>query len=512
MSISPLPARLARGVVALAAVVALVITGIGWTMVRSLEKAIAEDSGLSFSGDGADGAVDILLIGSDVRTDAQGNPLSEAELAELHAGTDEGSDNTDTILLVRVPNDGSSATVISIPRDTYIDAEDIGPTKINGVYGITKNTVLQEGGVGDDPSELTTNADGETIVDDTAASDELRKQAITEGRQALVHAVQDLTGAEIDHYAEIGMLGFVLLTDAVGGVQVCLNDDVDEPFSGAKFHQGVQTIGGNQALSFVRQRHDLPAGDLDRIVRQQVFMSQLTKQILSTGTLTDPGKLNSLNQAVSRSLVIDRNWNIVDFARQMQNVSGGNVRFETIPVTAIDAIGAYGESVVTVNPEQVKQFVAQFGGADAAAAADASGVPKDMQPGDVTVDVVNNTLIDGLAGEVQTYLAGEGYQPGQLSTAEGTYATSQIRAHSVTSPEADLVSKALGGLPIQSDFSIPEGTVQVIIAEDYTGPRGEASATGEESSMVQQSGSPLPPEIAERPTFDAGGSDVPCVN
>lgn len=517
MSRFSFPARLGRGVVATAAVLSLAVTGAGWTMVNSIENAIAEDSGLDFSGDGADGAVDILLVGSDVRTDAQGNPLSEEELSLLRTG-EEGTDNTDTILLVRVPNDGSSATVISIPRDTYIDHPEIGPTKINGVYGITKDEVLHRGGIGDDPDEVTVNESGMTVVNDSAADEDLRREAITEGRQALVDAVQELTGTEIDHYAEIGLLGFVLLTDAVGGVDVCLNQDVDEPLSGANFHQGVQTISGSDALSFVRQRHDLPAGDLDRIVRQQVYMSQLAKRVLSTGTLTDPGKLNALNEAVSRSLVIDRNWNVIDFAVQLQNISGNNVRFETIPVTSIDAIGAYGESVVTVNPAQVKNFVAQFGGADAAAAATAEADAAGPQPENITVDVINNTWIDGLAGDVQQFLTGEGFLPGALESAPEQYQTSQIIARSANSPEAQAVSTALGGLPIQTDFTVPEGVVRIVVAEDYTGPRASAPNAGtvdsgmeEDTTFIQSEGSELPPEIAQRPSFDAA-EGVPCVN
>ena len=511
-----------RGAAAVAAVVSLTVTGVGWTMVRSLESSIAEDSSLSFHGDGEDGAVDILLVGSDTRTDAQGNPLSEEDLQQLRTG-DEATDNTDTILLVRVPNDGSSATVLSIPRDTYINNPDFGPTKINGVYGQSKNQVLVDGGIGDDPEEMTVNDAGEEIIDDSKADDTLRREAISAGRQSLVDSVEGLTGVEIDHYAEIGLLGFVLLTDAVGGVEVCLNEPVDEPLSGAKFPAGPQTISGSDALSFVRQRHDLPAGDLDRIVRQQVYMSQLASRILSTGTLTDPGKLQALNSAVSRSLVIDQNWDVIDFAVQLQNISGDDVSFETIPVTAIDATGAYGESVVTVDPAEVQRFVAGYGGVDAAAAAseEAAAAGLDVDPGQVTVDVVNATWMDGLAGDVQQALTGEGYLPGELLSEPETATTSQVFAESATSEAAEQVSEALGGLPIQSDFSLPPGTVRVVVAEDYTGPRASMGAGGEQvegeaaesesPDWVQASGSELPPEIAERPTFDASQT-VPCVN
>lgn len=307
---------------------------------------------------------------------------------------------------------------------------------------------------------------------------------------------------------------------------MCLNEPVDEPLSGAKFPAGPQTISGSDALSFVRQRHDLPAGDLDRIVRQQVYMSQLASRILSTGTLTDPGKLQALNSAVSRSLVIDQNWDVIDFAVQLQNISGDDVSFETIPVTAIDATGAYGESVVTVDTDEVHRFVAGFGGVDAAAAAseEAKAAGLDVDPGQVTVDVVNATWMDGLADDVQQALTGEGYAPGELLSEPESATTSQVFAESATSAEAEQVSKALGGLPIQSDFSLPPGTVRVVIADDYTGPRASMGDGGEQAGAeggaaesennqdwVQASGSELPPEIAERPKFDAT-QNVPCVN
>ncbi|MBM4570009.1 LytR family transcriptional regulator, partial [Rhodococcus hoagii] len=98
--------------VAVVAVLVLVITGFAWRSVDSLRSNLATIGGLGLGG-AKDGAVDILLVGTDSRTDAHGNPLSQAELDSLRAG-EEVASNTDTIILVRVPNDGSSATAISI--------------------------------------------------------------------------------------------------------------------------------------------------------------------------------------------------------------------------------------------------------------------------------------------------------------------------------------------------------------------------------------------------------------
>ncbi|HRD13772.1 MAG TPA: LCP family protein, partial [Mycobacterium sp.] len=231
---------------ALFAVVVMLGTGVAWGKIRAFEGGIFHFSSAALGGGGQDGAIDILLVGMDSRTDAHGNPLSEEELAALHAG-DDVSTNTDTIILVRIPNNGRSATAISIPRDSYVEAPGLGKTKINGVYGQVKLDKMKElvENQGMDPTEA-------------------EPKATEAGREALIKTVADLTGVTVDHYAEIGLLGFALITDALGGVNVCLKEAVYEPLSGADFPAGWQKLDGPQALSFVRQRHDLPRGDLDR--------------------------------------------------------------------------------------------------------------------------------------------------------------------------------------------------------------------------------------------------------
>src|ERR1700742_4053451 len=132
-----MPPRLIRTLAVMLAATIVIGTGVAWSKIRSFEDGIAHISSALLGGGGEDGAIDILLVGMDSRTDAHGNPLSEQELAELHAG-DDVSTNTDTIVLVRIPNNGKSATAISIPRDSYVAAPSLGKTKINGVYGQTK--------------------------------------------------------------------------------------------------------------------------------------------------------------------------------------------------------------------------------------------------------------------------------------------------------------------------------------------------------------------------------------
>lgn len=117
-----MPVQRVVRVIATALTLAVVLgTGIAWSNVRSFEDGIFHMSAPSLGKGGDDGAIDILLVGLDSRTDAHGNPLSQQELETLRAG-DEEATNTDTIILIRIPNNGKSATAISIPRDSYVAA------------------------------------------------------------------------------------------------------------------------------------------------------------------------------------------------------------------------------------------------------------------------------------------------------------------------------------------------------------------------------------------------------
>ncbi|MCH9732170.1 MAG: LCP family protein, partial [Actinomycetia bacterium] len=130
-----MPAAPMMRVISVTAALAILLgTGLAWGKLRAFESGINQVNPIALGEGGDDGAIDILLVGMDSRTDAHGNPLSDEERAMLRAG-DEVATNTDTIILVRIPTNGKSATAISIPRDSYVEAPGIGKMKINGVYG-----------------------------------------------------------------------------------------------------------------------------------------------------------------------------------------------------------------------------------------------------------------------------------------------------------------------------------------------------------------------------------------
>lgn len=334
-----------RVFVALLSVLALAATGTGWVTLNWFQTNtnttdVLSELGRQSGGPSADdGATDILLIGSDSRTDMQGTPLPGDVLKQLRTTADSGV-NTDTIIVLRIPKNGGRAYAVSIPRDTYVSVPGLGMNKINAAFQLTKVATeekLQAGGERD--------------------RNKLATESEQAGRKALVGAVQDLTGAHIDHYAEINLYGFYLLSQAIGGVQVCLRQATSDTDSGANFAKGVQTISGSTALSFVRQRKNLPDGDLSRIVRQQVFLASAAKKLLSAGTLTDTTKLGSLVDTAHKSLLVDPGLDLLNFLQQAQSLASGNVTFVTIPVTDINGRSPNGQSIVTVDPPKVRDFV-----------------------------------------------------------------------------------------------------------------------------------------------------------
>jgi cell wall biosynthesis protein len=484
--------RVVRAVATVLTLAIVIGTGVAWSNVRSFEDGIFHMWAPSLGKGGDDGAIDILLVGLDSRTDAHGNPLSAEELATLRAG-DEEATNTDTIILVRIPNNGKSATAISIPRDSYVAAPGLGKTKINGVYGQTRE------------------AKRASLVKAGDSAADAEAQGTEAGRDALIKTVADLTGVTVDHYAEIGLLGFALITDALGGVDVCLKDAVYEPMSGADFPAGRHKLNGPQALSFVRQRHDLPRGDLDRVVRQQAVMASLAHRVISGQTLSSPSTLRRLEQAVQRSVVISSGWDIMDFVQQLQKLAGGKVAFATIPV--LDEAGWSDDgmqSVVRVDPHQVQDWVAGLLNDQA------QGKTEQLAytPAKTTASVVNDTDINGLAAAVSEVLTSKGFTSGTVGNNDGGHVKgSQVRAAKTDDLGAQQVAENLGGLPVVADASVPPGSVRVVLANDYTGPGSGLQGGGSGApARVSNPGSADPNTPAPSPILTAGSDKPECIN
>lgn len=441
----------------------------------------------------ADGAIDILMVGMDSRTDAQGKPLSEKQLRILNAGVADGVLNTDTLIMIRIPNDGEKATGVSLPRDAYVDIPGYGQHKINSAYVRAKNESLQQ-------------LQNEGVADKA----QLEVRSNQEGAKNLIATVQELTGATIDHYAEVNLLGFYDITRAIGGIDVCLKGPVDDDKSGARFPAGRQNLTGAKALAFVRQRSGLPNGDLDRIVRQQVFMNGMAKKVFSNDLLA-PGSdaLDKLRAAVQKSVVLDEDWNVLQFAQQMMTLTGGNLSFETIPVGRIDLETDDGDAV-EVDPGAVRSFVQGLLGPE-----QQPGESAPLGPGDdsadrgdtsqVVVNVRNAAGQSGLAELVSNSLAGQGFTKGEVGNADPRDST-VVRHADGEADDGESVAAALGGSPVvEPDSNLPAGTVTILLGADY-------DASGIEAAGDRLGAEPLLRLAPGRAQQSAQPDKAGCVN
>jgi LCP family protein required for cell wall assembly len=491
--------RVGRAVLALASVITLIALGTSWAETNGISTANVIDP----NAQNATGDQNILLVGLDNRTDAQGNPLPQSLLDQLHAGDQsDGGDNTDTIILIHIPAGGGKAVAFSIPRDSYVQlAGGYGTHKINSAYTYAEVAAQK------------------SLKGQGVSGPQLAVQADQAGAQNAIHTIQNLTGLTINHFASVNLAGFDSISQAIGGVPVCLKAAVHDSYSGANFPAGQQTLQGSQALAFVRQRHGLPLGDLDRIRRQQAFMASMAHTVLSAGVLANTTKLSNLIDAIKQSVVIDQGWDIFSFAQQMQSMSGGNIQFQTIPIITESYPTKSDGDAVEVNPTQVQQFISSTiqaqGATSTTAAPPPSSAANSSSSGNannakITAEVLNGSGKTGLASKVLNVLTGKGFTAGSTgNTASRT--TSVVEYGSGGSSSAQQVAAALGGLTTESSSSLAAGKVRVLIGTAYNGPTSDtagSSSTGSTSGGSTSTTSSTPQGAT--PSITADG--VTCVD
>ncbi|MDA5279729.1 LCP family protein [Streptomyces sp. Isolate_45] len=333
--------RIGRTLLITGCVLTAVAGGTAWYVYRDLVSSIGSSKALEGAEKSAHGDVNVLLMGLDSRRDQNGDPLPDEVLDKLHAGSsDIGGYNANTMILLHVPADGSRAKAFSIPRDDLVAIPGHGKDKIKKAYGLAKAA-----------KEDQLSSQG---VNDRRRLEQEGREA---GRRAQIDTVRNFLGVPVDHFAELNLAGFYHLADALGGVPVCLNKPVKDRWSGADFPAGRQELDGRQSLAFVRQRHGLEMGDLDRTKRQQAFLAGATQKLNSAGTFTDPVKLVRLIDTAKKDVVTDSGWDLLSFVKQAKNLSGGKVQFMTLP---IEGFGRnHGEDINVVDDMKIKRLIAE---------------------------------------------------------------------------------------------------------------------------------------------------------
>ena len=496
--------RVVKVLVGLVSIVALAATGTMWWSTRDVLGGFTVSDALPANAErSGGGAMNILLMGLDSRKDQDGKELPQEVLDQLHAGdSDSGGYNTNTLILVHISAD-NAVSAFSIPRDDWVTFNRIPGyhhIKIKEAYGLTKFYTEQK------------LADkGE---DDQATLERKGREA---GRAATLSAVRNLVGVPIDAFAEVNLAGFYDLAGALGGVEVCLNHPVQDSYSGVNLPAGKQWLNASQALAFVRQRHGLENGDLDRTHRQQAFLVSVVHQLQDAGTFSDLTKLNNLMDIARKDIVFSAGWD-VDQLKRLGALADGGAQFRTLPVVRYDVVG--GGDVNIVDPEQIKNLVR---------AAFADGTETSTAPGrpSSSVEVVNAGQGNWTANKVSSGLASHGYPMLEVRDATSDESTTTtIQYGTGSESEAEDISTLLDDIPADPDPSLAAGQIRVVLGSGgFTIPTdlevtettsvapdevsyGTTTTTTTSTTKTTATTTSATPDNG--PPVDGGG--IPCVN
>ena len=365
-------------------------------------------------------ARNILVLGSDRRDVVERGQRTERQ---FRGGSNSGR-RADTILLIHVPADQKSATILSFPRDLRVKIPGVsGMHKINGAYNY--------------------------------------------GPSRMIETIKLHTGLSINNYLEINFASFQKVVDAVGGVRLCVKKAYDDRQSGLIIKKpGCQQFNGALALAYVRMRKSDPRGDFGRIERQQQFIRVLMDKVTSIGFLTDLPRLFRLSNAVSKGVITDSTLTlgqVKGIANKLAGFKQSNVDFRVVPSYS-QTIG--GVSYVIERTAQAKAIyrallndtkLPSYGKTEAS-------IPK---PGDITMRILNGTTVDGLATTERDHLRALGFIVKSSSNApQRDYKRTVIRYNPGLDAKAALVAAQFPGAEIRESSSLQSTDIVVILGAD----------------------------------------------
>ncbi|OIJ69726.1 transcriptional regulator [Streptomyces mangrovisoli] len=403
--------------------------------------------------------INILVMGSDGRTSKTDCKLGGGCST---TGVQTGS-NADVQMVVHISADRSNATVMSIPRDTMTNV----PACKNSDTGVS-----------------------------TAGYYGQINSALQYGPACQVETVHKLTGITIDHFVQLDFSGVVKMSDAVGGVSVCVSDDVYDTYSHLKLSKGSHTLKGVAALEFVRSRHGFGDGsDLGRTVSQHIFLSSMIRKFKSAGTLTNPTAVYKLANAATKALTVDDGLGsvakLVALAADVNKVPTKRMTFTTMQ-TAPDpsnsnrvVVGTGAKSLfATISEDKSLTTGSGKKSSAASATATASAVPAS----EIAVTVENGTTVTGRAGEIATALTDKGFSSDTTTgNAASAATTTTLTYGSGQKAEATTAAKALG-LPTKHVKAGSGSGLTLVIGSDWesgtTYPGGSSSSSADTQAAV----------------------------
>lgn len=308
------------------AAAALVLTGSGFSYAAVDHYTAAISEVPAFEGLASrpndDGATNILVVGSDDRAG-----LSTERRLELKLGLEDFGRHTDTMLMVHITSDGA-VDVVSIPRDSAVVIPE------------------HESGTGEDIEEY---------------RGKINASYSSGGPQLLVETVEQATSVHVDHYVEVSFEGFVDIVNALGGVEVCTEEPIDDELSGLVLPAGKSVVDGDMGLSYVRARYFDPLSDYGRMARQQAFLGAMARKAASASVLLNPFRANSTVNAALSSVSADpalSDSEVKRILRQLRSTTPSDITFHSVPVAGEEYLDDGSLAVVWDRPGSQAMFEA----------------------------------------------------------------------------------------------------------------------------------------------------------
>ncbi|ONH22970.1 LCP family protein [Pseudofrankia asymbiotica] len=473
----------------------LVITGGGWFLYDAANRNVHHVPLFGLGGDRPAqefGVENYLLVGTD----------SRAGTGDEYGGSAVLGQRSDSTILIHMAKNGET-TMVSFPRDTlvvipeYTDAAG----KTHKVHKSKFNSAISDGG----PS-------------------------------LLVKMIESLTGMRVNHYLSVDLAGFKQVTDAIGGVDVCvtpsdfkdhfqdddgkwrLSTNTNDSMSGWVGGPGDVHVNGEQALAFVRQRHGFLEGDIARINRQQQFLGAVFHKAISGDVLTNPIKSTALIQAAANALTLDDDTSLEDLKAlglSMKDMAGA-MHVETLPTRSPGladggdpdhgTLPVYG-AVKLYDPADLAKIVVPLGGhvdgvtpagttASSTPDPGATPGPVTIPPAQVSLDVYNGSTRSGLASTAATALTREGFHVGSTLNADPrNYTTSRVLYGPGLQQAAWTVQAAVPGSITRADPTITG--IHLILGAEYTtvvSPTTAGATPAAGTAPAAPQGPPPPPD------------------
>ena len=420
------------------------------------------------------GTMNILVMGLESRTDYNGQILPEDLLKAMHAGSryavkyeGVGGQATNTMILIHVFAGGQAAVGFSIPRDDWVtfpqayDGQSQG--KIDQAYGLAWAQSL--------------NATSSSHM----SRDQRYFLANEAGQKATIATVSAVTGQQINHFAELNLAGYYELAKAFGGIEVCVKSwnggqNLTDVNSGAHLRVGYQHLDAGQSLAFVRERDNLPDGDISRTHRQQAVIDYVIWKLEHQGILASLGQLTSLLDVAKRYIITDSSFNVAQFAGEMKSLSGSHLTFSTLPIVGYQTYYLNGVSedanqidIPAIKAEVKKAFARPPGTKKHHRKHKKHKKAPSYPFSGNTVDVYNAGYTNGLAGQVSAGLVGAGFKKGQITDYSSVQSATQVLYGSGAAAQSNAGKVAgLFGVTAQAGKSVAAGHIEVILGSSVT--------------------------------------------